>query len=490
MSGSICPVHGVNHRTELRSSSAVLQTQLGTTTIALNSAHKGTTTLHGQIGGGTVLVGTVQQGRVSSPAVVECHAHKPCVVHIDKHLAFSEVADRSIAWHCLDKDQKVRIITQRNGSEYKIEGKVRKTHHDRTFSIFLPEPLQEGDSGSRVMVRHHHEWMDAGQIQSLIQACDRHGTIVRATHLSAKDQDVCRDGEIELTRKNSQSPPPPKKGFNSGYKLDHRPTKPDGDGWHVEKGFSAHHIIPIAYMGFIWDYFNMDFPAISDATQHHLLSQAAAEISSKHQLNLQKIENDIRQREPEYRQRFPHDYEKRIRSDIHTACKEANRDFGRARVIKQNQRYSELKKAYIESINGDVLNALRSLCSPPNGADPERTWFMWSLANLFEGPDGKSRSDDVQDGRVAESVRPQSFPAEKWAILQTIGELTNLLLNTSKTDLLNRTPAVCAGELQLKTALIELANQEGITTLHRYTSTDWVQDHREIRLVASGREMG
>ena len=236
------------------------------------------------------------------------------------------------------------------------------------------------------------------------------------------------------------------------YRLDTHPgqrvPKPHDDEYSIEPydNHSVHHIIPIADLLFLWDYFH----TLDEASRIEIRRIANEFASNYRNDKIAKLDNESRTRKTEI-------------PKIKVKSKEI-----------YNRKYEELHNKFLSERYACFITILIQLC-PKKAQRPDRTWFAWSFWNLFKGWKKDYRTDDPADGcrlDLSEKVRPQNFNPRIWTHLKDpeSGLFRKIQLLKRNPELNNQNKANLYSCLN---ALHDEWNRRREKSIHPYNSAEW-----------------
>lgn len=191
------------------------------------------------------------------------------------------------------------------------------------------------------------------------------------------------------------------------YRLDthagRRVDSPSDSAYDVSAHHSNHHIIPIADLLYLWDYFH----TLDENTVYEIRRTINKMVIKFKQQKTKELNEDIR---TFYRSESQQKWE--------DGMAQINRD---AQNLEKLQ-FSELYRMKLLENYSIFYDILSTLC--PNLMF-DRTWFAWSFWNLFKGWKKSYRTDDTEDGCTldfSEKKRPVSFTPTLWNCIKDDNE--------------------------------------------------------------------
>ncbi len=242
-----------------------------------------------------------------------------------------------------------------------------------------------------------------------------------------------------------------------GPRIEH----PEGGEYKLEDKttHSNHHIIPIADLEYVWDYFYK----LEDTVDQTLKKIAKLNTKKLSKRDENALNSNVK------------DYPIEDRKHIWTQGRDSvKQKLGR----KTEEEYQKIYALELKSQYGEIHGLMAALCQPNNN---EKTFFVWAWWNLFKGWKKTYRVDDPSDGvgvhcrDYSEKTKPKNFPPNIWICLKnTETGLYQCIQNLKRTKF----PELKKAENELKNSLQALAYEwrkrgEKGQKIHPFIQSEW-----------------
>jgi len=229
-----------------------------------------------------------------------------------------------------------------------------------------------------------------------------------------------------------------------------RVASPSDGVYSVNTAHSNHHIIPIADLLYLWDYFH-HLHEDEKNTIRHKVGKFVEQEKKNRVLNLQKeIEEyySVGEKDKKWKEGLSS-----IKFDMIARKKNLGDDFVQNKILNLYVNYHTL------------------LISLSPGGRNDRSWFAWSFWNLFQGWSRDYRTDDPsrnKNGRdFSEQVKPLHFDQQLWGAVKKLFSQIQLLKKQVVPDQQVETN-ICISLTNLHSLWARQPQQ-----IHQYNENEW-----------------
>jgi hypothetical protein len=199
-----------------------------------------------------------------------------------------------------------------------------------------------------------------------------------------------------------------------------RVESPDDAIYNINGNYSNHHIIPIAHLLYLWDYFHGVDPTEEKKLKEQVEQVTHKQVENINQRALKEIARECSTWE---------DWERNVRRKAEILAEKNER------ILRVKQEQFELEReAFVSQKYKNSIKYIKKLC--PEGRFG-RSGFAWSWWNLFKGHSRPFRLDDPADelgSKRNEKNKPRGFDKNIWDSVQALFETIDSLAQAKRGD--------------------------------------------------------